>query len=150
IAPFALYAVLAFLAEDEAQEFLYLGVDRLPRLAVEIEVVLVEQRIGAVVDGLQSALDVRAAIVGLNRELLELRAHRHRLYVEHRITVLLDRAPRLNAPGVNFAVGRDVVRIALIGFGELVAAAKDDIGEDGRLIRANGLAARVDRLVGPF
>src|SRR5450631_1873001 len=70
VTSFALHAILPFLTQDETQELGNLGIDRLSRVAVEIEVVLGEQRIRVVVHCLEGALDVRSAFVGLHRQLL--------------------------------------------------------------------------------
>src|SRR5271166_2843807 len=123
IPAFTLHAVLALLTENEANELFDLRLDRLARLTVEVKVVFTVKRIGAVVNRFKRTLYIRPPVVGLNRQFLQFWTQRHRRNIKHGVLVIFSRVPGLRAPGIDLVIWHDVVRVSLVVFVELVAAA---------------------------
>src|SRR5215471_1742322 len=95
VSALALYAFLALLAEHEMQELAHFRIHRLARVATQIEENVVRQWIALVANRLDRALDVGPAVVGLDREVLEVRRERQRGGIEHGIAVARHRSLHL-------------------------------------------------------
>src|SRR5258706_3049983 len=148
------HGLLAFAAHDELHELVHQRVDGLRRIAVEVRVDLVGERIAAVLHGLQRVRHVGAGGCHRERQHLERRQRSHagqrrRRRREDADSVLVLRQLLVQA-ALERALLRDEVGIGLHLLVPLVAALQDAIRDRRRLVIAQVEPVGNDRLGGPL